>query len=140
MNNTKQNPRKPTTETLYRASSATRSSLISILALIPLSLVAGCGIDGDQDPETASEAQSVTGECVILRPYGWSSRTNTCGESFANTTTLHLPPGRSTTFVSSPLPGLGTGRVTVVCHSNGDGRWDEVDKICRSGGGGGGLP
>jgi hypothetical protein len=107
------------------------SAWTAVLASL-LCFTTSCGVEpAEDDPETASAAQPVTGGCHILRPYGWSGVYPTCVESQFNNVPLDLAPGESFTFFSGNIVGTGVGRVTVVCHLNGDGRWDEVDRSCR---------
>jgi len=119
-----------------------RSSLISALAVLPLCVAAGCGVDAaEEGTETTSEAQPVTGGCIVLRPYGWNGLNAACVGT--GTTTLQLAPGQSVTFFSTQRGTIGQCSVTVVCHSNGDGGKDEVNKSCvllPGGNGGGGQP
>lgn len=120
----------------HSISAIMRSSLISALAVLPLCVAAGCGVDAaDEGTETTSEAQPVTGGCIVLRPYGWTVLGVSCVGS--GTTTLQLAPGQSVTFFSGGGGTIGQGSVTVVCHSNGDGGKDEVDKTCFPSSGGG---
>jgi hypothetical protein len=87
---------------------------------------------------TVSAAAAAGPACVIQRPYGWHAYSEAGGRSCAETVrgTLTMSPGQSFTMFSNFL--VGRGSVTVVCHTNGDGRWDEIDKTCVPGGGGGG--
>ena len=101
--------------------------LASVLSL-PLCVVTACAMDtADQ---TTTTSQAILSGCHILRPYGWESPAWYCAEPQETYGSIDLGPGEGATFYSGFYDGLGIGYVSVVCHSNGDGSWDEVAKSC----------
>src|ERR1700761_3824442 len=94
--------------------------MISVLAAVPLCLIAACASEAtDNGSETAEAAQALTGgTCVIQRPIGWSVGGVHCGEAVARST-LDLSPGQSMTFLSGvATAGFGSGTLTVQCDAN----------------------
>ncbi len=100
-----------------------------LAAMLPLALAACVADAGEDETDTTTQDVILRGSCTIRRPYGWSVQYY-CAEAPGVPSPLYLAPGRSTTFRSYPYAGMGQGYVTVTCHSNGDGLWDETAKIC----------
>jgi hypothetical protein len=118
----------------YGVGSVWKSAWLAALVSLPMWLAAGCGVDPvEDDQDTASETQEVLSGCHILRPYGWHRLGVNCVDD-GGSAPLDLAPGQSFTFFSSGNGVIGSGRITVVCHSNGDGRWDEINRSCRRSG------
>jgi hypothetical protein len=114
--------------------------MIKVMVSLSLLFATACGVTTDEEEATDSVDQALLGpNCVIRRPYGWHANSGGVGASCfegVRRQTLTLPPGGQATFVGNS--GLSHGSVTVVCHTNGDGLWDEIFKSCFPGGGGGG--
>jgi hypothetical protein len=102
-----------------------RRSWTAIATSILLSVASACvGMENEED-EVSSQSQAVLSDCIILRSYAWHQ----CSENVPNQT-LVLSPGQSRTFFAGGgLHGLGS--IKVICHTNGDGDWDEDDETCR---------
>ncbi|MEO8548808.1 MAG: hypothetical protein ABI678_02500 [Kofleriaceae bacterium] len=99
-------------------------------------LATACGVTAE-DESTDSAEQALGPSCVIQRPYAWHANSGgvgaTCFESVSRQF-ISLAPGESETFFASST--LSHGSVTVVCHLNGDGLWDDIFKSCYPGKGG----
>jgi len=107
------------------------------LLLASLSLATACGVTAEDDATDSAEQALLGPDCVIQRPYGWHANSGGVGASCAENVrrqTLTLHPGEQRTFSANSR--LSHGSVTVMCHVNGDGRWDDTDVFCFPGGGG----
>jgi len=111
----------------------------AVLTVVSLVAMAGCGNSSAPEQKTGSAEQPLLGpNCVIQRPYGWHADNGAGGRSCRDDArgVLTLRPGETFTF--SGETAISVGSVTVVCHSNGDGMWDETEKSCVPPNGGGG--
>jgi hypothetical protein len=117
--------------TSHPAIGRSRRSWSAGVISVSLCFAMACGVDSQEiEDDVSSQSQELTGDCHILRPYGWHVNFQ-CSEA-VNNTTLTVHPGRSVTLTAGG--GFhGEGSVTLVCHANGDGRWDETKKTCRRG-------
>ncbi|HEX8111851.1 MAG TPA: hypothetical protein VF516_29165 [Kofleriaceae bacterium] len=108
------------------------SRILAVLLSLPMCVVTACA--ADTAPE-ATTTQPILSGCHILRPYGWDNGFTVCSEPEYTYGSIDLGPGESATFYSGDYGyPYGTGSVTVVCHSNGDGGWDETNRTCFAGG------
>jgi hypothetical protein len=109
------------------------------LLLASLSLVTACGVTSEDDTTDSAEQALLGPRCTIVRPYAWHANSSgvgaNCFESAARSF-IALNPGESVTFFSTMK--FSHGSVTVTCHANGDGLWDESFRSCFTGDGGGG--
>jgi hypothetical protein len=115
----------------HRAIGRTRRSWSVAVTSMSLCFALACGVDSPDDgDDVSSQSQALTGDCLIRRPYGWHVIFQ-CSEAVSErTTTVH--PGQSiTVFAGGGFHGDGS--VTLRCHANGDGNWDELAKSCKRG-------